>query len=420
MVFDLHREMKIEYTQTTNLPKIIGWRRGTIENHYTFDGQKLGKKVYDYRGNLTLNERYFDELLMQNGKVRRLQHGDGYINLTQDGNPVEYFYYLKDHLGNIRATITQATPDSLLITQANDYYPFGIAYTPKITGLQPDSWNNKFKYNGKEEQEVPGGWLDYGARMYDPTLGRWHVVDPMSEASHNLSYSPYNYVVNNPIVLVDPDGMDWFYNDQTGAIVYVSNLRQGAEEHMEEGWQWMGANNMFTDDDPESNDMALLMGNQESGNVSFTQNDEEGGHTLSAYFDGNNAKSFMSDRGYDFKPITYQYHSDITTEYHPEPHGQVTQSYDNSSVVAVLTSQYIHLDLVLKSTEVLSDYRAPIHENPKSYGPMYSIRNQSWSVRKNIYGKHALGQKAGKVLNWLDKTVPWKSFYEDFWKRRIK
>ncbi len=62
MVFDLHREMKIEYTQTTNLPKIIGWRQGTIENHYTFDGQKLGKKVYDYRGNLTLNERYFDEL----------------------------------------------------------------------------------------------------------------------------------------------------------------------------------------------------------------------------------------------------------------------------------------------------------------------------------------------------------------------
>jgi RHS repeat-associated protein len=210
MVFDLHREMKIEYTQTTNLPKIIGWRRGTIENHYTFDGQKLGKKVYDYRGNLTLNERYFDELLMQNGKVRRLQHADGYISLTQDGNPVEYFYYLKDHLGNIRATITQATPDSLLITQANDYYPFGMAYTPKITGLQPDSWNNKFKYNGKEEQEMPGGWLSRklsgGARMYDPTLGRWHVVDPMSE--NHFDFTPYNYTLNNPLLFIDPFGMD--------------------------------------------------------------------------------------------------------------------------------------------------------------------------------------------------------------------
>jgi hypothetical protein len=47
-------------------------QRGTIEIHYTFDGQKLGKKVYGYRGNLTLNERNFDELLMQNGKLRRL------------------------------------------------------------------------------------------------------------------------------------------------------------------------------------------------------------------------------------------------------------------------------------------------------------------------------------------------------------
>ncbi|MBZ0243684.1 MAG: hypothetical protein K8F24_10750 [Bacteroidales bacterium] len=36
-------------------------------------------------GNLTLNERYFDELLMQNGKVRRLQHADGFINLSQNG-----------------------------------------------------------------------------------------------------------------------------------------------------------------------------------------------------------------------------------------------------------------------------------------------------------------------------------------------
>jgi len=50
------------------LPKIIGWCRGTIENHYTFDGQKLGKKVYDYRGNLTLNERYFDELKVMKRK----------------------------------------------------------------------------------------------------------------------------------------------------------------------------------------------------------------------------------------------------------------------------------------------------------------------------------------------------------------
>jgi RHS repeat-associated protein len=143
---------------------------------------------------------------MQNGKVRRLQHADGFINLSQNGTPVEYFYYLKDHLGNVRATLTNSSLNGLTVMQANDYYPFGMSYTPRQTGLQDSNWENKYKYNGKEEQEVPGGWLDYGFRMYDPALARWHVVDPMSEKYQ--SFSSYNYCINNPILYIDPDGME--------------------------------------------------------------------------------------------------------------------------------------------------------------------------------------------------------------------
>lgn len=64
-----------------------------------------------------------------------------------------------------------------------------------------------FKFNGKEEQtELSLGWLDYGARMYMPEIGRWGVVDPHSENYFNSS--PFQYALDNPSNVIDPNGRD--------------------------------------------------------------------------------------------------------------------------------------------------------------------------------------------------------------------
>jgi len=70
---------------------------------------------------------------------------------------------------------------------------------------QLTSGTNPYLYNGKEMDRMNGlNMYDYGARFYDPQIGRFHSIDPLSE-KYNFQ-SPYVYASNNPIRFIDING----------------------------------------------------------------------------------------------------------------------------------------------------------------------------------------------------------------------
>jgi RHS repeat-associated protein len=113
----------------------------------------------------------------------------------------KYEYFIKDHLGNTRISFENHSGAPLL-TQSVDYYPFGMQFVPTSMGGA-----NKYLYNGKEYQDGLGlDWYDYGARFYDPQIGRWTTPDPLTENS--VGGNPYIYALNSPMRYIDPNGLD--------------------------------------------------------------------------------------------------------------------------------------------------------------------------------------------------------------------
>ena len=160
--------------------------------------------------------------------------GTGYIK--QDGlqyavspgqtpvqSPPQYFYYTKDHLGNIRSVVTKnSSTNTVTEVQRTHYYPYGGIIADISTGrnVQPRFYNIMsstravccdptdivWRRSAHEKAEGVNGkeldrtnnlfWYDFVARPYDPTRGQFTGPDQKAE-----KYYPWNQYVfcgNNP------------------------------------------------------------------------------------------------------------------------------------------------------------------------------------------------------------------------------
>ncbi|GHV37014.1 hypothetical protein FACS1894178_8680 [Bacteroidia bacterium] len=141
---------------------------------------------------------------------------NGYI---KDGM---YHYFVKDYLGNNRLVMDEYA----VIIQQNNYYPFGM--TQLVDAEQQDAV--PYKFSGKELESEGGlNWYDFSARFYDASTGRFGQIDPMAEKYYPIS--PYAYCGNNPLLYVDPLGMDVYrYDDKTGDMILFRETKDDFDQ----------------------------------------------------------------------------------------------------------------------------------------------------------------------------------------------
>ena len=109
---------------------------------------------------------------------------------------------------DIKSRAVSTVPFTTKICNFANYYPFGMQHTG-TAGSYDLSSDYRYGYGGHEkDDEIKGeaNSLDYGARIYDPRVGRWMSIDPLANKPDNIGWSPYAYCWNNPINVIDPDG----------------------------------------------------------------------------------------------------------------------------------------------------------------------------------------------------------------------
>jgi RHS repeat-associated protein len=227
MTKDLNKGISDIQYNSLNLPRMMDIKSPIAEarNEYLYSagGQKL-KTVQKWNpnystapvigsavnaGSLTVTKTtdYVGNKVYENNALKRILVDGGYIEAGV------YYYYLASHLGNNHVVAKQ---DGTSV-QSISYYPFGMHFAPGVnTAAQP------YLYNNKELDQMHGlNLYDYHARQYESAIGRFTTIDPKAESFY--SWSPYAYVMNNPINAVDLRGDSvWFTIDNNIATMHVT------------------------------------------------------------------------------------------------------------------------------------------------------------------------------------------------------
>jgi RHS repeat-associated protein len=238
---------------------------------YNAIGNKLRKTVYD--GQDTTVTDYVANMIYIDDELEMVMTEEGRMVPQTSGYRAEYF--LRDHLGNNRVSFTDTDDDGDAdIIQEDHYYPYGMVMgdLSYVSGTK-----NDFMYQGKERQEeLDLYWYDFGARMFDQQLGRWHVVDPMLQYN-----SPYVGMGNRPSSMIDPNGMwsigGWFRN-LFKSITWADGNPENDNYYADPNWAFEEGEAYVLGGRPTNEDfLMMLFGSSSTGGGSSGGSSSNGG-----------------------------------------------------------------------------------------------------------------------------------------------
>lgn len=127
---------------------------------------------------------------------KKFIYSDSHSPDYMEWNGVSYLF-LKDHRGSVTAVVNSSTGQ---VVQKIKYSEWGAVLSDTNPGLQPFGFAGGLYDNDTK-------LLKFGARSYDPEVGRWINKDPILFDGGDTNI--YSYVLNDPINLIDPEGKSW-------------------------------------------------------------------------------------------------------------------------------------------------------------------------------------------------------------------
>ncbi len=176
-----------------NLPTNIVWTKAaTVTSAFTYDGSGTRVKKTIQGGSTTWYIGSHYEKKDSTYTKYIFAGGTRIAKVTTSG----YHILHSDHLGSS----TVISDSSGAIAESTEYNPFGTTRSHSGATL------TNYKYTD-QELDPETGLYNYGARYYDPMIGRFISPDPIVQAPFNpQSLNRYSYCINSPLMYVDPSG----------------------------------------------------------------------------------------------------------------------------------------------------------------------------------------------------------------------